>query len=328
MTAPAPPPSPFSWHGKRALVTGGAGFLGSAVCLALRARGVPSDHLLIPRSRECDLRDRTAVRAMLDAARPDIVIHAAATVGGIQANRDRPGEFFHDNMAMALNVIDECRRARADGRGPEVVVQIGSMTSYPAAATPPFREEMLGAGLPEASVAPYGIAKLAAWQMLVAYHRQYGLPSAYLVPVNLYGPGDNIDDVRNAHVAGSLVKRFVDATTTGADEVVCWGTGAPTRQFVFVDDAAEAIVRAAERIREPSPINVCGSEELSIRALAEMIAELAGYRGRIAWDQSRPDGPMKRSLDPSRARTALGWSAATSLRDGLARTVAWYRDRR
>lgn len=323
------PHSPaFAWTGKRVVVTGGAGFLGSAVRRVLAARGAADADILAPRSREFDLRDRARTRAMLDQARPDVVIHAAATVGGIQANRDRPGEFFHDNMAMALNLIDECRRARAAGRGPEVLVQVGSMTSYPADATPPFREDTLGAGLPEPDVAPYGVAKLAAWQMLVAYHRQYALPSAYLVPVNLYGPGDNIDDVRNAHVAGSLVKRFVDAARENAPEVVCWGTGRPTRQFVFVDDAAEAIVRAAERIREPSPINVCGGEEIPIRTLAEMIAELAGYRGRIAWDSLRPDGPVRRSLDPSRAQTLLAWTAATGLRDGLARTVAWYRDRR
>jgi GDP-L-fucose synthase len=208
-----------------------------------------------------------------------------------------------------------------------VVVQVGSMTSYPAAAVVPFVESALWTGYPEPDIAPYGIAKLAAWQMLAAYHKQYGLPSAYLIPVNLYGPGDNIDDVRNAHVAGSLVKRFVDAQRSGpgrADEVVCWGTGSPTREFLFIDDAAEAIVLAAERQREPTPINLGTGTETSIKALAEMIAELVGYRGRIVWDVSKPDGQPRRSLDPSRAKLLLGWNAKVPLREGLRRTVEWY----
>lgn len=317
----------FAWSSKRVVVTGGAGFLGSAVCRALRARGVAEENLFVPRSREFDLTDRGMTRAMFDAARPDVVIHAAAAVGGIQANRDQPGRFFHDNMAMALNVIDEARRARdagGGGRGPEVVVQVGSMTSYPAAAAVPFVESSLWTGYPEPDIAAYGIAKLAAWQMLAAYHKQYGLPSAYLIPVNLYGPGDNIDDVRNAHVAGSLVKRFVDAQRSGAEEVVCWGTGSPTREFLYVDDAAEAIVLAAERQREPTPINLGTGTETSIRALAQMIAELVGYHGRIVWDASKPDGQPRRSLDPARAKLLLGWSAKVPLREGLRRTVESY----
>ncbi len=332
MNPPDPaPPIPFDWPAKRVIVTGGAGFLGAAVCRVLRARGVADTNLFVPRSRDFDLTDRTSTRAMFDAARPDVVIHAAARVGGIQANRDQPGRFFHDNMAMALNVIDEARRARergtgrAGGGGPEVVVQIGSMTSYPAGAPVPFREDSLWTGYPDPDIAPYGLAKLAAQVMLAAYHRQYGLPSAYLIPVNLYGPGDNIDDVRNAHVAGSLVKRFVDAQRAGAAEAVCWGTGAPTREFLYVDDAAEAVVLAAERIREPAPINLGTGTETSIKALAEMIADLAGYRGRIVWDASKPDGQARRCLDVSRAKNLLGWQARVDVRQGLARTVDWYR---
>lgn len=332
MNPPDPAPLiPFDWPAKRVIVTGGAGFLGAAVGRVLRARGVADERLFVPRSRDFDLTDRAMTRAMFDAARPDVVIHAAARVGGIQANRDQPGRFFHDNMAMSLNVIDEARLARerrqtGAWRGPEVVVQIGSMTSYPAGAPVPFREESLWTGYPDPDIAPYGLAKLAPAAMLDAYRKQYGLPSAYLIPVNLYGPGDNIDDVRNAHVAGSLVKRFVDAQRAGAPEVVCWGTGAPTREFLYVDDAAEAVVLAAERIREPAPVNLGTGTETSIKALAEMIADLAGYRGRIAWDSSKPDGQARRCLDVKRASDMLGWRASVGLREGLRRTVEWYLD--
>ncbi|MFN7021212.1 MAG: NAD-dependent epimerase/dehydratase family protein [Phycisphaerales bacterium] len=328
----------LDWASARVALTGGAGFLGSAVARVLAARGVPPGDLRVVRSREFDLRDPAAAARMFEATRPEVVIHCAGFVGGIQLNRDQPGRMFRDNLLMAMSLIEGwrewCGRSKsAMERG--VFVQVGSMTSYPAGAPAPFREESLWSGYPEAASAPYGVAKLAAWSMLDAYHRQYGTPGACVIPVNLYGPGDNIDDVARAHVAGSLVKRFVDAARTGAPGVVCWGTGRPTREFLYVDDAAEGVVRAAERVREPTPINLGSGlgvpaaaggkgQELSIRELAELIARLAGYRGRIVWDPSRPDGVARRCLDSSRAFERLGWCARVGLEEGLRRTVEWY----
>ncbi|MCC6321856.1 MAG: NAD-dependent epimerase/dehydratase family protein [Phycisphaerales bacterium] len=326
------------WPSARVALTGGAGFLGSAVARALAARGVAPAELAVIGSREFDLRDPAAVARMYEHARPDIVIHCAGFVGGIQLNRDQPGRMFSDNMAMAMNLIEGWRRWC--GRSPAArergtFVQVGSMTSYPADAPAPFKEDSLWTGYPEPASAPYGIAKLAAWSMLDAYHRQYGVPGAYVIPVNLYGPGDNIDDPSRAHVAGSLVKRFVDAAKADAREVVCWGTGAPTREFLYVDDAAEAIVRTAERMREPTPINIGSGlgvpaaaggkgQELSIRELAELIGRLAGYRGTIVWDATKPDGIARRCVDSSRTHALLGWCAGVGLEEGLRRTVEWY----
>lgn len=338
---PAIQPSGVDWPTLRVVLTGGAGFLGSAVARVLAARGVPSGNLYIVRSREFDLRDPAAAARMFAATRPEVIIHCAGFVGGIQLNRDQPGRMFRDNLLMAMNLIEGwrewCGRSKsAMERG--VFVQVGSMTSYPADAPAPFREESLWSGYPEAASAPYGVAKLAAWSMLDAYRRQYGTPGACVIPVNLYGPGDNIDDVTRAHVAGSLVKRFVDAARAGAAEVVCWGTGRPTREFLYVDDAAEGVVRAAERMREPTPINLGSGlgvpasaggkgQELSIRELAELIARLAGYRGTIVWDATKPDGIARRCLDSSRAFERLGWCAGVGLEEGLRRTVAWYAGR-
>jgi GDP-L-fucose synthase len=288
------------------------------------------------RSKEFDLTTREGarrvVRESFDGAGPTVVIHCAAAVGGIQANKDRPGEFFFVNAAMAMNLIEEIRVITKDRHGVAgypAIVCVGSMTSYPASAPIPFREEDLWKGYPDAVSAAYGVAKLAAWQMLEAYHRQYGLRGGYVVPVNLYGPGDNIADEKNAHVAGTLVRRIVEATKAGSAEVVNWGTGSPTREFLFVEDAAEGIVRAAERAIAvsgvPVPINLGSGEEVSIKRLAEMIAGAAGYRGRIAWDASKPDGQPRRCMDTRRAAELLGWRARVGLEEGLRRTVEWYR---
>lgn len=304
--------------GKRVCVTGGAGFLGRAVVPRLHAAGVAD--VFIPRSREFDLTDRQSARRMLDAARPEVIVHLAAEVGGIGANRRRPGRFFFANMAMGLNLIEEARI-----RGVAKFVQVGSVCAYPKHCQVPFIEADLWSGYPEETNAPYGVTKRALGVMLDAYHREYGLRSAFLLPVNLYGPHDNFDP-EWSHVIPALIRRFCEAVSRGEHDVTCWGSGRVTREFLFVDDAAEAIVRAAEKIESPGPINVGSGREIQIARLAEMVAEKCGYRGAIRWDEDQPDGQPRRMLDTSRARRVLGWKASTLLEDGLARTIRWWKE--
>lgn len=319
---------------QRVIVTGGGGFLGSAVVRALGAASgaLAGCGVFVVRSRECDLTDRAATRRLyasaFDGRSPTLVIHCAGAVGGIQANKDQPGRFFFENAAMAMNLIEEFRLAKLQDQGAAFVL-VGSMTSYPADAPIPFREADLWRGYPDAASAPYAVAKLAAWQMLDAYHRQYGVRGACVIPVNLYGPGDNIADVRNAHVCGTLIKRFVDAERAKLPEVTNWGDGSPTREFLYVEDAAAGILRAAERAiktsGEPTPINLGSGREISIRDLSAMIARLSGYSGRVVWDTTKPGGQPRRGLDTARARELLGWAAQMPLEEGLRRTIAWYR---
>ncbi len=312
----------MDWSGERVLVTGAAGFLGRHVMAALAARA-SAPAITAPTRAECDLLDVDACRAVLRVARPTIIIHAAGFSGGLGAVRDHPARFFHDNLAMGLNLIEGVREA---GLAPSCrFVQLGHMTSYPADASQPLREEDLHAGPPPAEVAPYGLAKRSLLTMLEAYHREHGLRWQYLIPGNLYGPGDAFDPARS-HAVGALVRRFVEAAATNAAEVVCWGTGMAVRDFVFVSDAADAIVRAAEASdAEPTPINISSGEERTIAELAGMIAAAAGFRGRTVWDAAKGDGVPRRVLDGSRARRLLGWSASTPLAQGLARTVEHYR---
>jgi GDP-L-fucose synthase len=302
---------------KRILLTGGAGFLGAKVHRQLEAAGAAK--VFVPRRAEYDLTDATAVARAYDDSRPDTVVHLAAEVGGIGANRDNPGRYFFANMAMGLHLIEEARR-----RGTEKFVQVGTVCSYPKHTPVPFSEDELWNGYPEETNAPYGIAKKALLVMLQSYRAQYGLHGSYLLPVNLYGPGDNFD-LESSHVIPALIRKCEEARMAGADEVVCWGTGSASREFLYVDDCAEAIVAAAERHDDPEPINIGAAREITIKDLTVMIAELTGFEGKLAWDPSKPDGQPRRSLDTSRAREVFGFTASTELEDGLRQTIAWYR---
>ena len=304
---------------KRIIVTGGAGFLGTAVCRVLRARGVPADRIFVPRRRDYDLTIESHVERLYDDARPDVVIHLAAEVGGIGANMADPGRFFYVNMAMGLHLVEHARR---NGLGK--FVHTGTVCAYPKHCPVPFREDDIWNGYPEETNAPYGVAKKAIFVMLDGYRRQYGLKSAVVVPVNLYGPRDNFDP-RTSHVIPALIRKCEEARSTDAAEVVCWGTGAATREFLYVDDAAEGVVRAAETMDDPVPINLGGGIEIAIRDLVRKIADVCGYRGRITWDTSKPDGQPRRSLDISRAKQLLGWEPKQDFDTGLAATVAWWR---
>ena len=304
------------WTGRRVLVTGGGGFFGRHLVRRLE-RERPAA-LVAPRSKDFDLRDPQASARCLAEARPDCVIHAAAAVGGIGANRLHPGKFFYDNAAMGLHLIEAARRA-----GVGKFVCLGTVCSYPGDTPVPFREEDLWNGYPEETNAPYGLAKKMLLVQLQAYRKEYGFSGIFLIPVNLYGPGDNFDP-ETSHVIPAMIRRFAEAREAGRPEVVLWGDGSPTREFLHVGDAAEAVVLAAERYDGPEPVNVGTGSEISIRDLAEKIARLTGYRGSIAWDASRPNGQRRRRLDTSRAREAFGFSARIGFDEGLAETVAWW----
>ncbi len=311
-----------SWHEQRFCVTGGAGFLGSFVVEQLAARGVDRERIVVPRRREFDLTREAEVERLFAAARPDIVIHLAAEVGGIGANRDNPGRYFFANMAMGLHLIEQARR-----RGLAKFVQVGTICAYPKFTPVPFREEDLWNGYPEETNAPYGVAKKALLVMCQAYRQQYGLNAIYLLPVNLYGPRDNFD-LHTSHVIPAMIRKFIEARERGQDVVTLWGDGSPSREFLYVEDAAEGILAAAERYNDAEPVNLGSGREIRISALAELIARETGYGGRIAWDTSKPNGQPRRCLDVSRARERLGWVARTPLEEGLRRTIAWYDEHR
>jgi GDP-L-fucose synthase len=304
---------------KRIVVTGGAGFLGQSVCRRLAERGVSPERIVVPRRRDFDLTIEADVDRLYETARPDVVIHLAAEVGGIGANMAHPGRFFYANMAMGLHLVEHARR-----RGLEKFVHTGTVCAYPKHAPIPFREDDIWNGYPEETNAPYGVAKKAVFVMLDGYRREYGLRSAVVVPVNLYGPRDNFDPA-SSHVIPALIRKCEEARRAGASEVVCWGTGNATREFLHVDDAAEGIVRAAEVMDEPLPINLGGGREIAIRDLVTKIAQACDYPGRIVWDTSKPDGQPRRALDISRARDLLGWEPRQDFDAGLAATVAWWR---
>jgi len=294
--------------------------LGRFIVQALLQRGVPESALFIPRRAQHDLKHEEAVKRMYDDAQCDVVIHLAAVVGGIGANRAHPGQFFYENMAMGLHMIEEARR-----RGIRKFVQVGTVCSYPKFCPVPFREDDLWHGYPEETNAPYGLAKRALIVMLDAYKREYGLNSAALIPVNLYGPGDNFDPA-TSHVIPALIDKIETARRQGHSPVTCWGTGNASREFLYVADAAEAIVRALEQITVPMPINLGTGREIPIRELAAEIAAACGFDGEFQWDANYPDGQPRRWLNTERAEEMLNWRATTPLREGLQRTVAWYRD--
>ena len=308
---------PIDLSQSRVLVTGGSGFLGSRVVERLQEEKPGT--IIAPRSSDFDLRRPGDVRRMVEETRPDVVIHLAAVVGGIGANMDAPGRFFYENAVMGIHLIEESRLA-----GVQKFVCVGTVCAYPKFAPVPFKEANLWDGYPEETNAPYGLAKKMLLVQLQAYRDEYGFNGIYLLPVNLFGPNDNVDP-RTSHVIPALIRKFVDAIARGEDEVVCWGTGNASREFLYVDDAAEGIVTAARLYDSREPVNLGSGREITIRELTELVAEIAGFDGKIAWDTSKPDGQPRRRLDTTRAADEFGFRAKTSLEDGLRATVAWYR---
>ena len=305
--------------GKRVLVTGGSGFLGRHVVDALGRRGC-SD-VVVVRKAQHDLTHEQDAKRLFQETKPNVVIHLAAVVGGIGANRESPGSFFYQNVMMGALTMEQARLA-----GAEKFVGVGTICAYPKFAPIPFSEADLWNGYPEETNAPYGIAKKMLLVQGQAYREQYGFDAIHLLPVNLYGPHDNFDPA-SSHVIPALIRKFVDAIDAGAGEVVCWGTGTATREFLYVEDCAEGIVLATEQYDRPDPVNLGAGFEISIRALAELIAELMGFTGRLVFDRTKPDGQPRRSLDVTRA-AAFGFAAKTDFRTGLKRTIEWYKAER
>jgi GDP-L-fucose synthase len=308
------------WVDHRFVVTGGAGFLGRSVVKTLHQRG--AEQVFIPRSADYDLRQHEAVLDLLNDTRPDCIIHLAAVVGGIGANRAHPAEFFYDNLMMGTQLFHEAWRS-----GVKKFVTVGTVCAYPKFTPVPFHEESLWNGYPEETNAPYGLAKKMLLVQGQAYRQQYGFNSIYLLPTNLYGPGDNFD-LETSHVIPALIRKFMEAKDRGDQQVVAWGTGSPTREFLYVDDAAEGILLAAERYEKPDPVNIGSGQEISIRELTELVTDLVGFEGEVVWDSTKPDGQPRRALDTSRAEHEFGFKANTNFRDGLARTIAWYQEER
>jgi nucleoside-diphosphate-sugar epimerase len=309
------------WAGRTVMVTGGSGFLGSHLVEDLESRSDDIE-VFVPRSRTYDLREKPDIRRAFEDSGADVVIHLAATVGGIGANRENPGRYFYDNATMGIELIEQARQF-----GVDKFTTIGTICSYPERAPIPFSEDDLFEGYPERTNAPYGIAKKALLTQTWAYRRQYDFDGIYLLPVNLYGPRDDFD-LETSHVIPAIIRKCVEAREAGEEAITAWGTGEPTREFLYVEDAAEGILDATERYDGRDPVNLGSGREISIRDLIELIADITGFDGEIQWDTSKPDGQPRRKLDTTRARERFDWEASTPLREGLERTVEWYEEHR
>jgi len=307
---------PIDLSTKRICVTGGAGFLGQHLVRNLQSKGARD--IFIPRYPEYDLVKGEDIARMLEVSQPDIIIHLAAHVGGIGANMARPAEFFYDNLMMGVQLMHQAWQ-----RGVEKVVALGTICAYPKFTPIPFKEEHLWDGYPEETNAPYGLAKKMLLVQSQAYRQQYGFNSIFLLPVNLYGPGDNFDPA-SSHVIPALIRKCVEAKEQGADEIVAWGDGSPTREFIYVDDAAEGIALATQYYNRSDPVNIGSNFEISIKDLTELIARLTGFEGSVRWDTSKPNGQPRRKLDTTRAKEYFGFSAKTNFEDGLRKTIDWY----
>ncbi len=308
------------WETQRVVVTGGAGFLGSFVVDALKQQGVRE--VYAPRSAEYDLREVAQIRRLLAETRPHLVIHLAAKVGGIGANREHPGEFFYDNLMMGVQLVHECWTA-----GVAKMVLSGTICAYPKFTPVPFREDDLWNGYPEETNAPYGLAKKMLLVQSQAYRQEYGYNSVFLLPVNLYGPRDNFDPA-SSHVIPALIKKCVEAREQGLPFIEAWGDGSPTREFLYVEDAARAFLLAAEHYNSSEPVNVGSAHEISIKDLTETIARLTGFPGEIRWDPAKPNGQPRRKLDTRRAEQAFGFTSTVLFEEGLKKTIAWYEKKR
>jgi len=304
------------WKDKRVVITGGAGFLGRVVVEQLSSEGCK--HIIVPRSAQFDLRKTSAIRKLYTQARPDMVIHLAASVGGIGANRANPGKFFYDNLMMGVELMEQARQM-----GIPKFVATGTICAYPKFCPVPFKEEDLWVGYPEETNAPYGLAKKMLLVQSQAYRQQYGFNSIYLLPVNLYGPGDNFS-WESSHVIPALIRKCVEAKKRGDEHITAWGTGRATREFLYVDDAARGIVLAAERYNSSEPVNLGAGFEISIKKLTELIVKLTKFKGKIIWDPTKPDGQPRRCLDTTRAKKEFGFEAKISFESGLKKTIAWY----
>lgn len=305
------------WRGKRILVTGGAGFLGSYIVEKLEKRGVKD--ISVPTIEKFDLRKLENIIEVYEISQPDIVIHLAATVGGIGINREKPGEFFYDNLIMGIQLLEQARQFKV-----KKFVALGTVCAYPKYTSVPFKEENLWNGYPEETNAPYGLAKKMLLVQAQAYRQQYGFNAIYLLPVNLYGPRDNFNP-KSSHVIPALIKKCFDVIEEGKKEITVWGTGEATREFFYVEDAAEGILLATEKYNKPEPVNLGSGMEIKIKDLIKLITKLTGFTGKIIWDNTKPDGQPRRSLDTSKAEKEFGFKAKTDFEKGLRRTVDWYR---